>query len=494
MTGFIKKLISLSIAATLLGGANSVIGQPIKPEIDFKHDYLADQRKLFSTAWYAAKQGHISLSQKIAPKIKDYPLYPDLEAEWLSYRPREERFSEALAFIKNYQNTTAANKVSKTWQNKAIVNQKWHWYEQIADVNDLPTASLCQYTLSLLNSTHRKEEGRAFAKKLWLSSDSQPKQCDPVFNQLTKQGFIDEELVWQRAALAMMHGKKALAEYLMKKLNGSYKTFAQQVFTFKFGRDETIGDDVITNPKAKTILKEMFILLARVDPHEAAERYLNLVANNAISDSDDVRREIAKRIFLTNRIDTQQWLEKLNPVHLDDDITDWQLRFAISNEDWSVIADILTNVVNEHGFESLSERERYWQARANQELGEFTQAQMQFKSLAVERSFYGFMSADISDLPYQLNHQPISVDNTELENIVQHNSIKRIREWLLMGEDGRADIEWRLAQKLLTQREKLAVAKFAQLIEQPNLAIRASIFNLDSHWTTAKPSKRPPKV
>lgn len=480
MTGLCKKFLSFSAGSILCCFSHLAAAQPIKPEIDYKHDYLAEQRKLFSTAWYAAKEGHITLSQKIAPKIKDYPLYPDLEAEWLSYRPREERFAEALAFVKLHENTTAAYKVTKTWQYKAMVNQKWHWYEQLGEVNNLPTDSLCKFTLHLLNSKTRKEEGRELARDLWLTSASQPKQCDPVFNQLTKQGFIDQELIWQRAALAIFDGRKAMANYLMKSLNGDYLSFAQEIFNFKFSREQRIEDHQLANPKARLILKDIFILLARVDPHAAAERWLNFIATHPKSDSDDVRREIAKRIFLTNRTDTQLWLQRLNPIHLDEDITDWQLRFAVSNEDWDVISDLLSRVVNTHGFESLSERQRYWQARANQELGEYSQAQMQFKSLAVERSFYGFMSADISDLPYQLNNQPIEVDSVELENIVQHTSIRRIREWLLMGEDSRADLEWRLAQSVLTHRDKLAVAKLAQLIDEPNLAIRASISA--SYW------------
>lgn len=453
----------------------AAVAQPIRPDLDFKTDLLKEKRELFAKAWYAAREGHITHSQKLAVKLKNYPLYPDLEAEWLSFRPREARFLEALDFIKQHSNTTAANKVVSAWQSKAVRYKKWHWFEQMGDPKTLPTEAQCQFTLTLLNSKHRHEEGKSYGKDLWLFGKSQPKECDAVFNQLTRIGVINDDLIWQRTALAVASGRKRLAEYLLKQLDQSYQDIGQAMIDFRFSRHQSISDEYLTDPRSIYFLTDIFKRLARQDSRTTAQRWLTLVAEGKLTDDTNIRREIGKRIFLSRRSDSQYWLAQLNPSHLDETISDWLLRSAIAVEDWPQIANLTNKMVELHGIESLDERQRYWRARATDELGDFSAAQHQYKALAEERSFYGFMSADITGSVYQLNHHAIEVDNQEIADIANQKGMRRLREWLLLEEHGKADLEWYFISLQLSQREKLAATRLAQIWQQPNLAIKAAI-------------------
>ena len=467
-----------NLAAILIGCCSVVFtlqAQPIKPELDFRNDYQEDQRTLFSTAWYAARQDQITYSQRLAKKLINYPLYPDLEAEWLAYRPRETRFEEALAFVQKHTGTTAAHTVKQAYLKKSLQYRRWHWYEQFGDTRQMPTESRCRYALTLLNSKGRFQEGVDHARSLWAHGRSQPKQCDPLFNRLLSSGDLSEEHIMLRFNLALSAGQERLSKYLLSKLSDAAQPMASKVWQFHFARQTQIADDTLSSPMIAPLLPSIFKQLARHDSHTTAMRFLALVQQGDISDSDELRRLIARYVFLSDRPDSYRLLKQLNPPHLDADISDWLLRVAVREQEWQVIADLSQALIETHGFETLSDKQRYWRGHALYELGDPVSARQQWQALAQERSFYGFMSADLTGLEYRLNHQAIEVDDTELQELASLEGFKRLREWLLLGEPHKANLEWLLVKNTLSQRQLLTAARLAEIWHEPNLAIQASI-------------------
>lgn len=465
----------LFVVSTLAGWIVTASAQPLRPEVDYKSDYLADQRERFTTAWHAARQDQISYSQRIAKTLQDYPLYPDIEAEWLAFRPREARLAEALAFVKQHPNTTAAHTVTRAYLKKAVQLSRWHWYEQFGDTDDMPVESRCRYALTLLNTKARVSEGESLGLVLWQHGQSRPSQCDPLFKQLTQRGIIDDTQRMARLGLAMLAGDKQLSKFLIGQLSESLQSDAKRAWDFQFHRHITITDQTLSKETLRPLLRPLFKHMARADSQSAAQRYLRLVEAQIIPDQDDIRREIARYVFLSERADSHQLLTRLNPLHLDEDISDWILRAAVREQDWLTIANLTNAMVAMHGIESLTDRQRYWRAHASLELGDPTGAQQQWLALASERSFYGFMSADLAGVNYSLNHQAIDVDEIELQDLAKNPGIRRLREWLLVGEIHKANLEWALVKKTLSQRELLTAARLAQHWQQPNLAIQASI-------------------
>jgi len=160
---------------------------------------------------------------------------------------------------------------------------------------------------------------------------------------------------------------------------------------------------------------------------------------------------------------------------LDEKISDWILRAAVREHDWQVINQLTNAMIEAHGLESLTDRQRYWRAHATLENGDPNSAERQWRALAAERSFYGFMSADLTGLDYSLNHSAIEVDDIELQELAKTPSMRRLREWLLLDEVYKANLEWNLLKRDLSQRQLLAAARLAQHWQAPNLAIQAAI-------------------
>ena len=465
----------LLAVVTLTGWILTANAQPLRPEVDYRSDHLADQRELFTTAWYAARRDQITHSQRLAKQLRDYPLYPDLEAEWLAFRPREARLAEAIAFVSKYPNTTAARTVSRAYMSKALQLNRWHWYEQFGDTERMPVEARCRYALTLLNTKARVSEGEQHGLTLWQYGKSRPSQCDPLFKQLSKRGVIDDQQILNRLELAMLAGQKRLSQYLIGRLNTSLQGGAKLVWRYRFDRNNNLSDQTLTSMVGQALLRGIFKHMARDDSRAAAARYLELVEAELISDRDDIRRDIARYVFLSERADSHLLLTKLNPLHLDEDISNWVLRAAVREQDWLTIADLTNAMVATHGIESLTDRQRYWRAHASLELGDPASAQQQWRALAQERSFYGFMSADLTGAEYSLNHQAIDVDEIELQELAKSQGMRRLREWLLMGEVHKANLEWALLKSELSQRELLTAARLAEHWQEPNLAIQASI-------------------
>lgn len=465
----------LLVVSAITGWIFTANAQPLRPDVDYKSDYLADQRSLFATAWHAARQDQITHSKRIAKQLHDYPLYSDLEAEWLAYRPREARLNEALAFVKQHANTTAAHTVTRAYLKKAVQLRRWHWYEQFGDTDNMSVESRCHYALTLLNTKARVSEGERLGVSLWQRGKSQPSQCDALFKQLSQRGVIDDTQKLARLSLAMLASEKKLAKYLINQLSKPLQVMANQAWEFQFTRNANLADQTLANPTFRPLLRPVFKHMARQNSQSAAEYYLGLVEAGILPDQDDIRRDIARYVFLSDRADSHQLLSRLNPAHLDEDISDWVLRAAIREQDWLTIADLTNAMVTQHGIESLSDRQRYWRAHASLELGDAASAQQQWLGLASERSFYGFMSADLAGVNYSLNHQSIEVDEIELQDLAKTQGMRRLREWLLLGEVHKANLEWALLKNTLSQRELLTAARLAQHWQAPNLAIQASI-------------------
>jgi len=468
----LKRLFTICAAVGFLQNTEA---QPLRPEVDYKSDYLADQRELFATAWYAARQDQITYSQRLAKQLKDYPLYSDLEAEWLAYRPREARLAEALNFVKQHNNTTAAHSVRRAYLKKALQHSRWHWYEQFGNPENLPTEARCRFALTLLNTKARTHEGEQHGLALWQYGKSRPSQCDPLFKQLVQRGVIADQEILQRLNLAMLAGQKRLAKYLINQISPTFQKDATTAWQFRFNQLPAISDEQLLQEAVIPLHEALFKQMAKNDSRLATERYLSLLEANLIKDDDAIRRTIARYVFLSERADSHHLLSQLNPSHLDEKISDWILRAAVREHDWQVITQLTNAMIAAHGIESLTDRQRYWRAHATLENGDPISAERQWRALAAERSFYGFMSADLTGLDYSLNHSAIEVDDIELQELAKTPSMRRLREWLLLDEVYKANLEWNLLKRDLSQRQLLAAARLAQHWQAPNLAIQAAI-------------------
>jgi soluble lytic murein transglycosylase len=106
-------------------------------------------------------------------------------------------------------------------------------------------------------------------------------------------------------------------------------------------------------------------------------------------------------------------------------------------------------------------RWRYWRARALQETGRAKQALAIFADLAIQRDYYGFLSADQLGDDYRMNDRPIVVTATEEAEMSTRPGILRAHELYRLGMRFNARQEWHHEMKRMTPRELEVAARFA---------------------------------
>ena len=88
------------------------------------------------------------------------------------------------------------------------------------------------------------------------------------------------------------------------------------------------------------------------------------------------------------------------------------------------------------------ERWRFWRAHSMAALGRNAEAQQALRSLANERSYYGFLAADRVAQPYVLGHRPLVRESSRLKVLKDDARVQRTREWLALNRDVDARREW----------------------------------------------------
>jgi soluble lytic murein transglycosylase len=108
-----------------------------------------------------------------------------------------------------------------------------------------------------------------------------------------------------------------------------------------------------------------------------------------------------------------------------------------------------------------AEEWRYWRAMALQQEGQVLAAKADLQSLALERSYYGFLAADKLNLPYTLEYTGLNVDEDKIAEMASRDDLLRARELYLVGLDGRGRSEWDAVVAWFTPTEKAQAAILA---------------------------------
>ncbi len=125
---------------------------------------LDRQRSDFLQAEKLIAQGKISAFLDVSASLRDYPLYPYLQYQWLKDNLQYE--DRVHAFLSTYKDTRYAESLKFRWLGNLARNERWHEFLQ----HYVPTenSSLeCQYNLALYNTGNRQQALDA-AKRLWV--------------------------------------------------------------------------------------------------------------------------------------------------------------------------------------------------------------------------------------------------------------------------------------------------------------------------------------
>jgi len=409
---------------------------------------LTQQRAVYSEAQILQKQHHWDAVAKKVASIPNYPLNYIFEYHRLKENFSVSSLAEVSAFIEKNSEASLSDSLQREYL--YYLADKRAWNEFITFYPQLPhSAKLkCFYFQAKLS----QGKGQAIwpeVKKSWLTGQSQPNACDPVFNHYKKQNMISQELIWQRFQLAYNTNKKPLMKYLIKLLKNDNKKRAEQLYALNAAPNKLLQSTLFTakNDASYPFLIQTFKRLARVDIDLAIKTYQKFDKKLPFSANDEatLKKYFSYRILINNEVDLFPWLDKTLPRLADVKLIEQRLRYAIKHNNWTDIAYWITVLPTE-----VAEGHTwvYWQARVLEEKKQIKEANKLYQKIAGVRKYYSFLAAQKLGLPYQLKADivtPNSVSLNALQPRLDHieelsfhhytTLVKREWEGLLKGRN-----------------------------------------------------------
>jgi soluble lytic murein transglycosylase len=423
---------------------------------------IEQQRSDFLQAEQALNQSNDAVFFQLSAGLTEYPLYPYLQYQWLSKHLTET--DKLLAFLTSYPNSRYAPLLRAKWLAYLADQQRWPEFLQNYQASD-DVALQCQFQWASYQAT-QSQQAMYEAKRLWLTGEALPKQCDPLLTMLLASPVMTPELIWQRFELALIKDELGLATHLQSLMPTSEQARADvwlQVYK---------NPTLITQPRNLPLDARLFahgvlkLAKSHLDAAIAVWDSNKLTLNPDHETAQRVERGLA--MALARKRDSRAY-DRLNLVlNPDEEVREWKVRAALLARNWQQVNSALAGLTAE---ERQQPKWQYWQARTLAELGDSVQAQLLFDKLAQDRSFYGFMAADTINKPYSNIDRPVPLLANELDSLAHETDFQVARELLAVHHDLEAKRQWTFAIKKLPKQRVLVAAKLAQSWQWDAVAI-----------------------
>ena len=377
-------------------------------------------------------------------ELAEYPLYPYLLRLKIERNLSIQNRQDIEQFLERYQGQPVTYGLRYRWLN--YLAKRGHESTFLNNYRDGMGAKLTCQALHF-RMKHSDEIRRVLADvdALWLHGQSQPDECDPVFEMWQESGFLTSDKVLKRIEIAAKEGNRRIIPYLRKKLPEELQYIANawlavtrsysavnrsQLFPLKHKEMES---NVLTWAIEK---------LAWKDPGKAVNAYHTYVPRNIFSTPQlhIIKRAIALSFTLDRRPEAEAWLIKADVPGANEDVKLWHVSYLLRTRQWQRALSVIENAS-----EDLQQQEnyRYWRARAHELLGHTEQAKELYQQLAGERHYYGFMaSARIGRTP-NLAHSPVPKNQDAIQAIATMPTTQRAIEFYRLNRPTEARREWR---------------------------------------------------
>lgn len=422
-----------------------------------------EQRQMYLDAIHLIKTSQFSRLQKLKPQLRTYPLYPYLESTEISYRISRQSEQDILRFVEQYRDTPLVEPLLMHWLANLAKRGKWEMFLTHYD-KVTPTKKLaCQQAYGLYK-VGMVDQAMSQAKKLWTVGFSQPDECDPIFSVWRGANGITPEIAWQRFALSLKENNKDLASYLIRFVDRQDKPFATnyRLIHLKPKTIKRYKSFKATNIRNREIILHGVKRLSRLDPEDALltlEKYEKLQDFNP-DELEDAYAYIGVR--LAGKSSDLALVDSL-PVNLHEHpkLVEARIRQNLKHGDWSNVM-VLINLLPQE--QQKSNRWQYWKARAlglSADEADREIARNVMIELSSERSFYGFVSADILQNQYNYQDEPSPVTLEQILSLEESPGVQRALELFALGERSQARREWYFSTSDFNNVERDVAARVA---------------------------------
>jgi soluble lytic murein transglycosylase len=447
-------LAAVGVLAICMGRAESA-------EID-------EQRELFTRTHTQVERGDWSVVDDLTIDeqrlLSDYVLWPDLRAAFFRATLPTADAVAVQSFLAHYGALRPARDLRYQYALQlARVGDLagfFEIYQQFYQGQDLARLDCLALRAELAADREQRIVNRAL--DLWMTGESQAKECDPVFAYLQDKNLLGRTEYIRRFELAVEAREFTRARWLAKSIDATYLDNANRWLAARNSPAAFVRDHrhAALDPALEKQIVYAIERVTFVDPTIAADLWSSLQAQHRFP--SDLALSTARHIALWTARDrlpgAHGALTALADAAQDDEVLRWRARTSLRERDWSRLLDDLASM---SAAEANAEEWRYWRGIALQRSGRAVAAAELLAGLAGERSYYGFLAADELAQDYALGDRALDADETAITELAKRPDLIRARELFLVGQDSRGRSEWNAAMASLTPAEKAQAAQLA---------------------------------
>jgi len=425
---------------------------------------MEELRKQFLVAEKAIKSGHLKKYHQLEAELKDYPLYPYLQAAELSRRLGRAPDDEIQGFLQSYADAPFADSIRYSWLKSLSSKGK---YQTFVD-NFQPTENikqLCRYANALMH-TEQKQQGYDLMNELWLSSSSIPDTCDTPIKLWKQAGYLNTEIIWERIKLVMDRRNHRLATFIGKQLpknDRQWLSLWQQVQRkpeIIIQQKNKFKDEDINNPIVLSILADGVKRLARKDPLKAVN-YWNEIKDDYFfeaTEQENIEHYLAQSLAKEATPVAFNAIQNLDINNASADVISPHVFSALQNKEW---ASALAWMEHLDEAERNSERWQYWRARTLESMRYIEAAHEIYHEISNNRSYYSFLAADRIGNSYEYMNRPLNIPEIKLLELQRVPAVARAHEFFQLKRNNRARIEWNYAIESMNNDQLIVAAHLA---------------------------------
>ncbi len=242
------------------------------------------------------------------------------------------------------------------------------------------------------------------AKTLWLTGQSRPNACDPLFSAWRASGTQDPLAYLERIRLAMKAGNTSLVKALASQMPAEYQTIATAITDLANNPNTVLTFARTTGATdfTRQLAAVAFTSVARQDVENARLMIPMLVQAQQLNDeqAQELRDTVAWRLMGTDVTDEQaRWRDDAIMRSQSTSLVERRVRMALGTGDRSGLNTWLARLPMEA---KEKDEWRYWQADLLMERGRDDEARSILLSLMQQRGFYPMVAAQRLGEPYAL--------------------------------------------------------------------------------------------
>lgn len=398
------------------------------------------QRAAFKQAYATAQQQGGDAWRGQAQGLRDYVLYPYLEAAALRHDLATLDLARVQSYLTRYPAMIPADDLRRAFLGELARRQDWSGFLALYQ-DGLGDALTCDALQARMAQGQPLDFDRDLAA-LW-QKPALPGACDPVLGAAHDAGLLTPTRLWARIDRAVAAGAGGTVAALASWLPAHDAQTAQRLALALRDPAEAVTQATHwpDTPRHRQAAALALRRMARRDTSQADQAWLTL--RKRFHFSDDQRDDVLNALALFHATDFDdhalQRLAELPAAAQTDATREWRVRVALAEQNWRAVLSALDALSPE---QQRDGEWRYFRARALAELGKPAQAQQQYTALASEPTFFGFLAADRSDTPYALCPWTLDEDGARARSLLADIGMQRAFELFAVDLPRDARREW----------------------------------------------------